>query len=217
MFSRCLLGLSKMKPSSSTPLNMKNDASRLNPNAARCEARSKRTGKRCKNPAVRGKRVCRLHGGLSLSGEQRTDKQKANRPPAAGKVNRGCFQKGNQAARKHGAYTLRLSPQEKEDMKILKAEFIGELETVAPLTAFDRDMVDRLALACLKFDAAISENAPLKILDFWHRMILDLLRGLRLTRASRKLRNGERRSGQQVMAMLLAQIQRPAQEEMADK
>ena len=206
MFSRCLLGLSKMKPSSSTPLNMKNDASRLNPNAARCEARSKRTGKRCKNPAVRGKRVCRLHGGLSLSGEKRTDKQKANRPPAAGKVNRGCFQKGNQAARKHGAYTLRLSPREKEYVETLKAEFTEELETVAPLTAFDRDMVDRLALACIKFDAAIYDDASPKILGFWHRVIMDLQRELRLTRASRQSRDGVGRSGQEVMEMLLGRI-----------
>lgn len=28
----------------------------------RCKARSKRTGKRCRNPAVRGYSVCRMHG-----------------------------------------------------------------------------------------------------------------------------------------------------------
>lgn len=30
--------------------------------APRCEAKSKSTGERCKNPAVKGKAVCRLHG-----------------------------------------------------------------------------------------------------------------------------------------------------------
>ncbi len=30
--------------------------------AARCSARSKRTGQPCQNPAVRGWRVCRMHG-----------------------------------------------------------------------------------------------------------------------------------------------------------
>lgn len=30
--------------------------------APRCSARSKRTGKTCRAPAVRGKAVCRLHG-----------------------------------------------------------------------------------------------------------------------------------------------------------
>ncbi len=30
-----------------------------------CEAKSKQSGQRCKNFAVKGKRVCRLHGGHS--------------------------------------------------------------------------------------------------------------------------------------------------------
>ncbi len=30
--------------------------------AARCKAKSKRTGKRCRAPAVRGCHVCRMHG-----------------------------------------------------------------------------------------------------------------------------------------------------------
>src|SRR5215207_1047530 len=30
--------------------------------ALRCKARSKRTGKRCRSPAVRGWAVCRMHG-----------------------------------------------------------------------------------------------------------------------------------------------------------
>jgi hypothetical protein len=37
------------------------DAARLNA-AARCAARSKRSGQPCRGPAVRGKRVCRMHG-----------------------------------------------------------------------------------------------------------------------------------------------------------
>ena len=30
--------------------------------AQRCSARSKRSGKQCRGPAVRGKKVCRMHG-----------------------------------------------------------------------------------------------------------------------------------------------------------
>lgn len=30
--------------------------------ALRCHAKSKRSGQRCKAPAVRGERVCRMHG-----------------------------------------------------------------------------------------------------------------------------------------------------------
>lgn len=35
---------------------------------AQCTARSKGSGQQCKNQAVKGKRVCRIHGGLSLAG-----------------------------------------------------------------------------------------------------------------------------------------------------
>ncbi|WP_306355456.1 HGGxSTG domain-containing protein [Roseibium aggregatum] len=39
--------------------------------APRCAARSKRTGKPCRNPAVNGWSVCRMHGarGGSMSGK----------------------------------------------------------------------------------------------------------------------------------------------------
>ena len=38
------------------------DTLRLNA-APRCAARSKRSGERCRGPAVRGRRTCRMHGG----------------------------------------------------------------------------------------------------------------------------------------------------------
>jgi hypothetical protein len=40
----------------------------LNNTAARCTAKSKRSGKRCKNPAVAPSDKCRMHGGKSLKG-----------------------------------------------------------------------------------------------------------------------------------------------------
>ena len=43
--------------------------------APRCKARSKRTGKRCRAPAVRGFRVCRMHG---ANGGAPTGKQNGN-------------------------------------------------------------------------------------------------------------------------------------------
>jgi len=33
--------------------------------AARCQAKSKRSGAQCRKPAMRGKAVCRTHGGAS--------------------------------------------------------------------------------------------------------------------------------------------------------
>lgn len=165
--------------------NHNNDPSMLNPNAVRCSARSKHTGKRCKNPAVRGKKVCRLHGGLSLSGDERTEKQKANRPPAAGKVNSGSFKKGNQAARKHGAYTTRLSVEEKERVEQLRADFSLELGLVEELTPFDDLLIKMAAVSLVKAETATLGDAPGRVLLRWHRMGMECLRALRATRATR--------------------------------
>ena len=168
-----------------TKRDYNHDTSMLNPNAIRCKAKSKRTGKRCKNPAVRGKKVCRLHGGLSLSGEDRTEKQKANRPPAAGKVNLGSFKKGNQTARKHGAYTARLSPEEKERVEQLRADFSLELGAIDALTPFDELLIKMAAVSLVKTETATLGNAPGRVLLRWHRMGMDCLRALRATRATR--------------------------------
>lgn len=46
---------------------MKNDDNPIDPaqrlrSALRCHAKAKRTGERCKSPAVKGWQVCRIHG-----------------------------------------------------------------------------------------------------------------------------------------------------------
>lgn len=41
-----------------------------------CEARSKQSGVRCKNFATKGKRVCRIHGGLSTGPKTKEGKLK---------------------------------------------------------------------------------------------------------------------------------------------
>lgn len=43
--------------------------------APQCTAKAKSTGKRCSNPAVRGRTVCRLHGGKSLRGAEHPNYQ----------------------------------------------------------------------------------------------------------------------------------------------
>jgi glucans biosynthesis protein len=62
-------------------------------NAPRCLARA-RSGTACQSPAMKGKKRCRLHGGLSTGAP-----------------------KGNQNARKHGGY----SAKTKEAVRFLKA------------------------------------------------------------------------------------------------
>ena len=64
--------------------------------AKRCQARSKRTGKPCRAPAVRGYAVCRMHGA------------------------RGGAPKGNDNALKHGQYTGEAVGQRRELRAILR-------------------------------------------------------------------------------------------------
>ena len=59
----------------------------------RCQAKCKKTGNRCRQPAMKNKRVCRYHGGKS---------------PGA--------PKGNQNSLKHGLYTAKAI----EDRKLIR-------------------------------------------------------------------------------------------------
>jgi len=68
----------------------------------RCQAKAKSTGRRCGNIAIKGKRVCYIHGGRSSG------------PP-----------KGNTNALKHGRYSEK-TKKEKREM----AATIEEMETL---------------------------------------------------------------------------------------
>ena len=70
--------------------------------APRCRARSKRSGQRCRAPALRDKAVCRMHG-------------------AAGGAPRG-----NKNALKHGRYTTEALASRRENAALIRA--IRELE-----------------------------------------------------------------------------------------
>jgi hypothetical protein len=47
----------------------------LNENQTTCSARSKNSGERCKNPAIKGATVCRLHGGSSPAVRRRANER----------------------------------------------------------------------------------------------------------------------------------------------
>ena len=44
--------------------------------AARCQAKSKRSGVQCRKPAMRGKGVCRTHGGASTGAKTQQGRQR---------------------------------------------------------------------------------------------------------------------------------------------
>jgi hypothetical protein len=61
--------------------------------AARCQARSKRSGEQCKRPARTGYRVCHVHGAGSVKREQEGTAQRPGRPLESGIY--GVRQHGN--------------------------------------------------------------------------------------------------------------------------
>ena len=73
----------------------------------RCEATSKSTGKRCRQPAVKGFDTCRFHMEKKLDDEDEAEDQKRKNNEEA-KPRGG--QSGNKNAVKHGAYSLNLLP-----------------------------------------------------------------------------------------------------------
>ncbi len=85
----------------------------LSPTAKQCKAKSKRSGKRCQNPAVTGFDVCRIHGANPGS-------------------NPGCppeKAKGNKNAMRYGAYVNKVLDDEelvvfREFYKLMHQDFI---------------------------------------------------------------------------------------------
>jgi hypothetical protein len=75
----------------------------------RCQAKSKTSGTRCKQPAMKGKRVCRFHGGMS---------------PGA--------PKGNKHAWKHGLYTAEALSQSKRVRDLINEarRTLGEMNEI---------------------------------------------------------------------------------------
>lgn len=65
--------------------------------APRCAAKCKRTGERCRGPAMRGKRVCRSHGG------------------------KGGARKGNRNALKHGRRSRGAIAEAREATTVLRS------------------------------------------------------------------------------------------------
>lgn len=121
---------------------------------AQCTAKSKRSGKQCKNNAVTGYAVCRMHGA------------------------RGGAPKGSRNARKHGLYSDALEPEEREvyetakgddtlddEIALLKTK-IHRMLRIAPdeIEALGKavDMLRKAILAKNQIDGGDADDDPLK-------------------------------------------------------
>ena len=169
----------------------------------RCHAKSKQTGEQCRNWAVTGYSVCRFHG---AGGRPKIPK------PVGGKV-----PKGNTNARKHGAYSARLPAEDRPLYEAIKAQFTEELGG-DNLTASDERLIHQLAIVSTKFDSAVEKGAPPDALNMLNKMILDLLRELKATRASKDLGPKGGSTPAEIMANLLVAVsERKAELRKAEK
>ncbi len=142
--------------------------------AKQCKGISKRTGERCRQPAMKGSDVCRFHladaGGNGDTDEDAAAEKTVGAP------------KGNGNALRHGAYSLNLLPEEEPIYRARRDNFIGQLGKV---DIFDEQVVHMLALISAKLDVAATQGAPAQALIPISNEILKLLRSLKETRDSR--------------------------------
>ena len=82
----------------------------------RCQAKSKRTKRQCRSPAIRGKRVCRIHGGRSTG--PRT--QQGRNLCGAAKTLHGRETRAIRAKRHHAQAELELLKRMGKGVRVLR-------------------------------------------------------------------------------------------------
>jgi hypothetical protein len=162
-----------------------------------CTAHSKRTGERCKNPAVTGYNVCRHHGANPKNRGGRTkgcDNSKSRQ---------GGAPKQNVNGIKHGAYSSRLPPEERPIYEELLAEYLRDVPNPS---VTDRRALERLAILETKWQVAVTTAAPPDALDILHRLLHRELRALQVTRESKDTARTSGTTPAEVVASLLLKI-----------
>jgi hypothetical protein len=123
---------------------------------------------------MKGADLCRLHARLvevpSFNDEDEGGRRGPGAPPQ------------NDNARTHGAYSLRLLPEEEPVFEAKRQEFT---EALGATDVFDREIVRLLALISTKVDFAVMRGAEHSAYGGMIKQILDLMKELKATRASR--------------------------------
>ena len=168
----------------------------LNPDARQCKARAKHSGERCNNPAVAGYEVCRMHG---ANPKNRGGSQKGRKKPEGS----GGPAFGNSNARKHGAYSAKLPPDER---KLFEQNLEQYLSDVPNPSVTDRRALERLAILETKWQVAVTQGAPPDALDTLHRLLHRELKALQVTRESKDTARTSGTTPAEVMAALIAKV-----------
>ena len=159
-------------------------------------------GEPCKMPAVEGSDYCKFHGGGAVGKKTGKGRPKGCAKP---KGSGGPPPKGNHNALKHGAYSPRMLPDEQDRYEAIKARFEKELGSTN-LSAADERLIHQLAAVSAKFDVALEKGAPPDALTHLSRLVMDHLRELKATRASKDTTGLTGNSPAEVVAALLMKV-----------
>ncbi len=159
-------------------------------------------GEPCKMPAVEGSDYCKFHGGGAVGKKTGKGRPKGSPKP---KGSGGRPPKGHTNSVKHGAYSARLLPDEQERYDAIKSRFLKELGSTN-LSAADERLIHQLAAVSAKFDLALEKGAPPDALTQLSRLVMDHLRELKATRASKDNNTLTGNSPAEVVAALLMKV-----------
>ena len=173
----------------------------FNPAAKQCKATTKSTGQRCGNPAVTGYDVCRLHGANA--------KNRGGRKKGCdnSKSRMGGAPKGNTNGVRHGVYSTRLPPEERELFEQHLEQYLADVPNPS---VTDRHALERLAILETKWQVAVTQGAPADALDVLHRLLHRELKALQVTRESKDTARTSGTTPAEVMAALLMKVRERA-------
>ena len=138
----------------------------------KCKAIINEKGKECCQPVEEGSEFCRWHNAKTKKSTGKRQKKKKNPEQKIGNLN----------SFKHGAYSLRLLPEEETLYKEKLEIFTKALDDV---DEFDKQILHMLACISTKLDQAIMKGAEHSAYAGMVRQILDLMKELKATRASK--------------------------------
>ena len=172
-----------------------------------CKAKSKSTGKRCRQPAVAGADLCRMHGGVKSESSEESNPGGRPQGKEKGKPGSPGAPRQNVNALRHGAYSPRLSPDEEPIYEEKRKAFTEALGTV---DVFDEQIIHLLAIVSVKVDKALLRGAEHAAYGGMIKQILDLMQQLKVTRASRdRLTDGQGLTYADLFAAMKAHLGEP--------
>jgi hypothetical protein len=164
-----------------------------------CKGMSRLKNRPCRNEAVPGSDYCKFHGGGSVGGPGGKGRPKGSPKPAGA----GGPAIGNTSGLRHGAYSSKLPPEEREVFEEILEAYLADVPNPS---VTDRRALERLAILETKWQVAVTQGAPADALDVLHRLLHRELKALQVTRESKDTARTSGTTPAEVVASLLLKI-----------